>query len=271
MADLWENFGGRRGEGGSEMVDFSSTGRLRAELLIANGERNLENLRHASAALRYGSTITRRLRQETSTMHKESDREGLKRKAETMYKYKFRFRGVGKRVENMNFKFHCFIADTEAVEHHLFEAKNKGLVVADAERQPSSTKFDDKVYVSAMPIVKVFSSTNGFGIPKEYFSFFFLLNQGSKKMVKIKPLGFDNKAAKDSIADWYFLAPGRFLTKDEIRGFFGSTGDTWKFYQRQSFLSKRRLLDMIEVGENKHTYNGEVETNEDRVRMVRLD
>jgi len=205
---------------------------------------------------------------ETSTNHKETRRKRLEREAEIMYKYKFRFKGGGKRVDNMNFKFHCFIADSEAIEHHLFEAKNKGLVVND-QGSTSSTEFADAdMYESAMPVVKIFSSTSGFGIPKEYFSFFFLISPGSKKMVKIKPLGYDKSL---DTKDWWFMAPGRFMRKEEIRKFFGASTDTWKFYQRQSFISKRRLLEMVEVGDNHNVYDKEVVEDVEEVRMVRLD
>lgn len=206
----------------------------------------------------------RNLREKTGTDHPKEYSERLKRKAETMYKYKFRFKGGGKRVDNMNFKFHCFVADSDAVEHHLFSAKEKGLIVTHSEHYVG----EEHVYESAMPIVKVFSSTGGFGIPKEYFSFFFLLNPASKKMVKIKPLGFNKTYA---IEDWYFMAAGRFLKKEEIRKFFGHTSDTWKFYQRQSFLSKRRLLEMVEVGENNNVYDGDLVNDVEKVRTIRMD
>jgi hypothetical protein len=77
--------------------------------------------------------------------------------------------------------------------------------------------------------------------------------------------------AVKQLSDWCFIAPGRFLRREEIQKFFGSTSDTWKFYQRQSFISKRRLLEMVIVGDNKNTYSGEVNSNEEQVRMVRLD
>ena len=205
---------------------------------------------------------------ETSTNHRESHKQRLEREAEIMYKYKFRFKGGGTRVENKNFKFHCFIADSEAKEHHLFEAKNKGLVVSEEGQMTSTALPDPNMFESAMPVIKVFSSTSGFGVAKEYFSFFFLISPGSKKMVKIKPLGHDKTSLIDQ---WYFQAPGRFMKKAEIRKFFGASGDTWKFYQRQSFISKRRLLDMVQVGENHHIYDGEVFEEEEEVRMVRLD
>ena len=204
------------------------------------------------------------LRQEADSNNPEKYSEGLKRKAETMYKYKFRFRGGGKRVDNMNFKFHCFVADSDGVEHHLFAAKDKGLIVTTDEHYVGS----EGMYESAMPVLKIFTSTSGFGIPKEYFSFFFLLQPSGKKMVKIKPLGFDKSF---HVADWYFLGAGRFLKREEIRKFFGHTSDTWKFYQRQSFLSKRRLLEIVEVGDNKDSYTGEIEDKAEQIRTIRID
>lgn len=215
----------------------------------------------------HGYSVPEWIPEETSTINQKEYSERLKRKAENMYKYKFRFKGGGKRVDNMNFKFHCFIADSDAVEHHLFSAKEKGLIVQPPRAEHESYG-DSHMYDSAMPIVKVFSSTGGFGIAKEYFSFFFLLNPASKKMVKIKPLGFNKTYVID---DWYFMAAGRFLKKEEIRKFFGHTSDTWKFYQRQSFLSKRRLLEMVEVGENNNVYDGDIINEVEKVRTIRMD
>ena len=230
---------------------------------------SLEAVEALRESIRRDSSIEWGVRKETGPNNPKEYAERLKRKAETMYKYRFRFRGGGKRVENMNFKFHCFVADSDAMEHHLFEAKNKGLVVQ-APMQAVIAENETHMYDSAMPIVKVFSSTSGFGVAKEYFSFFFLLNSNSKKMVKIKPLGFDNPSVGYQLSDWYFTAPGRFLTKEEIRKFFGHTSDTWKYYQRQSFISKRRLLAMVEVGDNKNRYDGELE-EENRIRTIRMD
>ena len=202
-----------------------------------------------------GGTTTGRVQSETGTNHQTTSKERLKRKAETMYKYKFKFKGGGKQVNNKNFKFHCFIADSDAVEFHLFSAKQKGLVVE------SEDEFE--TYESAMPIVKVFTSTSGFGVPKEYFSFFFLINPSSTSLVTILPLGFDKA---DEIGLWRFTAPGRFLKKDEIRDFFGRSSESWKFYQRQSFLSKRRLLEMVKVTKN----DGNLKIVEEEKKEIRM-
>jgi len=220
------------------------------------------------------------LRAKADANNQTGSEQECSRKDETMYKYKFAYNGGGTRRDNMNFKFHCFIADGDAVEHHLYEAKKRGLVVKESEekaervagRRPTTTTpvgiltgIDD-TYLSAMPVIKVFSSTSGFGIPKEYFSYFFVLSPDADFQVEIKPLGFD-KGCTDA---WYFKAAGRFMKKTEIKGFFGGDSDTWRFYNRQAFLSKRRINQLVTVSPNDH--DGKVvQEAKQEVRMVRMD
>ncbi len=219
------------------------------------------------------------LRAKADASNQTGSEQECSREDETMYKYKFAYQGGGTRRDNMNFKFHCFIADTDATEHHLFEAKKRGLVVSEGDEDVSNPKrrtsklaegvisIKTDVYLSAMPIVKVFSSTSGFGIPKEYFSYFFLMNPNGDKVVRIKPLGFE----QGCIPSWYFQAAGRFMTKDEIRTFFGADSDTWKFYNRQAFLSKRRINQLVDVFLNTGSGDLVEETKPQAVRMVRMD
>jgi len=219
------------------------------------------------------------LRAKADASNQEGSTKECERKDETMYKYKFAYRGGGIRKDNMNFKFHCFIADSDSLEHHLFEAKKRGLVVNEADElmsQPGrvaratmlAAPVSKETYMSAMPIVKVFSSTSGFGIPKEYFSYFFLMDPNGSWVVGIKPLGFE----QGCVDDWYFKAAGRFLKKPEIKAYFGGDSDTWRFYNRQAFLSKRRINQLVTVSPN--TGSGDLEMEETKpqeVRMVRMD
>lgn len=179
----------------------------------------------------------------------------------TMSNYRFQFEGGAKLINKANYKFHAFVVDTQAVEHHLFGAIKNGLVNA----QGTVTE-GRKNYWSAVPIIKVFSATSGFGIPKEYFSYFIALDSSIGKMISILPLGYE----KITSYNWQFVGQGRFLKKEEIRRFFGHTSDTWKFYQRQSFLSRNRLQKLVKVQELSEFESGETKQTEE-VRMLRFD
>jgi len=174
-----------------------------------------------------------------------------------MHNYEFGYYGGAKKVEQANYKFHVFIADNQATEHHLYGALKNGLV----EHKDTI----DHMYSCATPVVKVFNATAGFGVPKEFFSYFIMLSQSTSKVINIKPLGFKNL----SEYNWFFSGRGRFMSKEEVRRFFGANSDTWKFYQRQSFLSRTRLQELVSISEGQ-TVSAPVKKQEE-VRMVRFD
>jgi len=176
-----------------------------------------------------------------------------------MYDYEFGYKGGAKKVEKANYKFHVFVADNQATEHHMYGALKNGLI----EHKDTI----NATYYSATPVVKVFTATAGFGIPKEFFSYFIMLSSATtaSKVINIKPLGFKN--LKDY--KWFFSGRGRFMSKEEVRRFFGATSDTWKFYQRQSFLSRTRLQELVSITDGEVT-SAPIEDREE-VRMLRFD
>ena len=175
-----------------------------------------------------------------------------------MHNYEFKFSGGAKKLDQANYKFHAFVADTNSVEHHMYGALKNGLV--------EQTDPVHHVYASATPVVKVFTATAGFGIPKEFFSYFLMLNRQASKLITIRPLGFKNL----TIYNWVFSGRGRFMSKEEVRRFFGADSDTWKFFQRQSFLSRTRLQELVTISEAQEL-TAEVKTEHEEVRMLRLD
>jgi hypothetical protein len=174
---------------------------------------------------------------------------------------KFEFQGGAKLVDRKNYKFHVFVVDTDANEHHLFGAIKNGLVTATRDLSAGYEEY----YSTSSPILKVFSATSGFGIAKEYFSYFIKLDETSTKMISIQPLGYRDIPN----FNWRFRGQGRFLVKEEIRRFFGVKSDTWKFYTRQTFLSRSRLQSLVEV---KDVNQAEDQVNQvGQVRMLRFD
>lgn len=174
-----------------------------------------------------------------------------------MYDYEFKYRGGAKKLDQANYKFHVFVADNQAAEHHMYGALKNGLV--------EHRDVANGMYASATPVVKVFTATAGFGIPKEFFSYFIMMSPSTSKVINIKPLGFKNL----SEYNWFFSGKGRFMSKEEVRRFFGANSDTWKFYQRQSFLSRTRLQELVSITEGEVS-SAPIERHEE-IRMVRLD
>ena len=196
-----------------------------------------------------------RVREKTRTRFEKGSREASKGGKKM---YSFRFIGGSKKLDNANYKFHVFIVDTNGEEHHIYGATKNGLV----------NKVDtlNSIYESATPVVKVFSATSGFGVPKEFFSYFIMLSPHSSKQINILPLGFN----KLTPYRWVFSGVGRFMKKDEVKKFFGADSDTWKFYLRQSLLSRFRLSELVHITEA--TPKLEVEdVVEDPVRLLRFD
>jgi hypothetical protein len=175
-----------------------------------------------------------------------------------MHKYPFKFNGGAKKLDKANYKFHAFLVDTQAQEHHLYGAMKTGIV----EKSVTS----NHLYSSATPVIKVFSATAGFGVPKEFFSYFIMLSPEGTRRINIKPLGFKSLRGYD----WTFSGVGRFMKKEEVRRFFGASSDTWKFYQRQSFLSRFRLQELVTITDAQ-SLDIPIEEKVEEVRMLRFD
>lgn len=195
--------------------------------------------------------------EEAKSKHKKSSREAQKGD-DTMHAYKFRFRGGARTLDQCTFKFHVFIADTSATEHHAYGALKNGLL---EQSDPAIGE-----YSSATPVIKLFSATAGFGVAKEFFSYFIMLNPEASKVINIRPLGFQ----KIESIDWFFSAKGRFMKRDEVKRFFGATSDTWKFYNRQSFLSRHRLSELVHITDGE-LISKPVKEESSEVRLVRFD
>lgn len=147
--------------------------------------------------------------------------------------FKFEFRGKSIKHDQKVIKFHSFVFTADGKEEILYQAVKKGFV----EHSHGSVE-----YYSNFPVLKIFSSTSGFGIRKAYQNYFFKLDESSNRQVRIKPLGYEHL-----YEDLYFQANGHFLTPDEIAELLGTESQTFTFYKRQTYLSKRELQEHIEV------------------------
>lgn len=226
------------------------------ELLHKNVREALRIILQVKTGKFFDSVRTANLRKKTKPEYKASS--GQAQKGDTkMHDYQFRYLGGAKKIEQANIKFHIFLADSGASEHHLYGSLKNGLV----EHRDLSTY----TYASATPIIKVFTSTAGFGIPKEYFSYFIVLSPSASKVINIKPLGYKKLGTRN----WFFSGRGRFMVKQEVAKFFGTDSDTWRFYSRQSFLSRHRLQELVSISDEEFTKEPAIE--QDEVRLLRFD
>jgi hypothetical protein len=183
-----------------------------------------------------------------------------------MSNYVFKFNG-GSRESNADgmtaiLKFHLYVCDPDSSEEtHLYQAVRNGLVNEDPTDPVAN------MYQCVHPVVKIFSSSRGFGCPQEYISYFFLLNPTASKMVTIYPLQF-NKF--NTLRNFAFKARGRFLREKEIRTLFGVNSNTYKYFKRQTNLSSRRLKELVKVGNAADSRDSLAEVQSSRVRMIRL-
>lgn len=174
-----------------------------------------------------------------------------------MFDYEVKFKGGSSKYNNGDYKFHLYVTNDKGEEFHLYEALRRGL----AEKARSGWD----TYKLAYPVVKLFTSTAGFGIPKEYFSYFILVCPEGSSKLSIKPLGFK----KIPHLNYSFEVVGRFLVAEEIQRLYGTNSNTFKFFKRQSFVSKRRILEMVKV-RNLNDMNEEVICRP-RVRKLRVE
>lgn len=154
------------------------------------------------------------------------------------------------------YKFHLFAIVEEGKEFIEFEARKKGILdrateanirgesegfenQKDSNGVPINTRID---YISLVPNVKVFTAASGFGIRKMWCSFFFHFDRKSPNIITIRP-GQDS----DAPGDFLFKARGRFLKDEEIKSLVGAASDTYKFYKRQTYLSKAELRNYVQV------------------------
>jgi len=87
------------------------------------------------------------------------------------------------------------------------------------------------------PYFKIFTLTEGFGIQKQFFSFYFKLDIHERE-TKILPIcEADTKT--------YFSGKGRFMGDREIKELLGKESASYGFYKQQMPLSKSLLRRMV--------------------------
>jgi hypothetical protein len=164
--------------------------------------------------------------------------------------YEFYFQGGSKSQQNQNIKFHLFTLSEDGKEDILYQALKLGII----------GRIEKNKYSTYYPYVKVFCKTDGFGIPNEYYSFFFKIEPTGKE-VRISPLG------ESSLKRWgytfYFKSRGRFLNRQEIHKLLGNS-PSYGYYLRQAALSKRRIRELV------HTEHLQPKITKQRVRAIRI-
>ena len=101
--------------------------------------------------------------------------------------------------------------------------------------------YEENAFVSATPDVKIFLGSSGFGVRKVNRSFYFRIdNSTNSNLVNIVSL-------YPSASTFLFSARGKFWTQEKKRKRFGEDSQTYRYYARQSFLSKAELRKLITI------------------------
>lgn len=87
------------------------------------------------------------------------------------------------------------------------------------------------------PHFKIFTLTEGFGVQKQFFSFYFKLDIHERE-TKILPIC-------EADTRTYFSGKGRFMVDREIKDLLGKESVSYKFYKQQMPLSKSLLRRMV--------------------------
>ena len=177
--------------------------------------------------------------------------------------YRFQWKGgAHKPTEHASYKFYLFamLDDAEVI---YFEAKKRGIIYtasfADTDRESEGfpdTPGSGEDFMSQTKYLKIFMSQSGFGLRKSFYSFFFCLDRKIDKVISIRPFGMEH-------VDHYFRGRGRFLTTDEVRQLVGEDSDTFRFYSRQTYLSRTELQKHVTLETLSHR-------TPTRVRNIRI-
>lgn len=164
-----------------------------------------------------------------------------------MSAHRFLFSGGTEKVyegtpEEQTYKFFLF-AILEDRELIFYDAVKQGLVkrvsCAAQEEQPLSGTANP--YVCFAPEVKIFMASQGFGIRRSYYSFFFRFDKTSPSLITITPFG-------PNLKGFSFQGRGRFMGSEEIKGRYGEDSQVYSYFCRQTYLSKTELRQHVTVG-----------------------
>lgn len=178
---------------------------------------------------------------------------------------RFLFKGGTEKVHEGNpeeqvYKFFLFsiLKDRELI---FYEALKQGLIKStprephEVERERSQMLNNVESYVCFSPEVKIFIRSQGFGVRRAYYSFFFRFDKTVPNMITIKPFG-------PNTMNFSFQGRGRFLTNEEVKDRYGEESPTYTYYCRQTYLSKTELRKLVSIGS--------VDSQPQQVRVLRV-
>jgi hypothetical protein len=146
--------------------------------------------------------------------------------------YEFEYRGgVMKPTAHQSVKFLLFfVVGGQEIPH--YQMLRDGLSVQLKESVPHfSTRHD---------ICKVFVATDGFNMPKRFFSFYVRLADGAAAEMTIHP--YPDVAHQ---TNFYFKAMGKFLTKNETFEVLDEDSPSRHYLRQQSMLPIETLRKMV--------------------------
>lgn len=159
-------------------------------------------------------------------------------------RYKFGFMGgvVKHPIERVVSKFLLFhllpsLKTGRAEEQIFFSSLKKGFIV-DSLEKPGGGRMQ---YTTENPNFKVFSLVDGFGLQKQFCSFYLTLDI-LESMTTILPLCSVQQ-------DHYFIARFRFMRPEEIKDALGEDSVSYMFHKKQLPLARNLMSRIIVKGE----------------------
>lgn len=138
-----------------------------------------------------------------------------------------------------------FVCDGQ--EKTLSQARSEGYVAHEGGGYSSSL-------VSRVPVVKLFTSRQGFGERKAFLSFYINLRE------KLKDINIKSFSPE---AEFEFSALGRLMSTEEVGSLVGVETDSYLFFRKQSRLSVSELRKYI-------TTTQAIDATGGAVRMLRF-
>ncbi len=100
-------------------------------------------------------------------------------------------------------------------------------------------------YLTGLVVGKLFCGYQGFGIPRQYHSFYFRFVDGPGEMVTVSPFTVVDHGPNST--DMYFRGKIRFLNRLQVLEMLQPDADSRPFVERQSPLPLDMLQKMIQV------------------------
>lgn len=125
-----------------------------------------------------------------------------------------------------------FVIDGQEVP--FYQLRRDGLIMKVEELEER--------YATSHNIVKIFISSEGYSIPRRFYSFYLELKEGPFPIAEVKPF-----PEVQQLVPYYFKAKATFLTKKQILKVLGEENESRMYVRRQEMLPLDTLRRMCSL------------------------